>query len=99
MAGASGYIPHPVSPFVRVLLVCASLTAGAARASVSYEVLSSFQKPGTQVVAPLMQHSDGNFYGVASTNGAFRLVIVFRLTPAGALTPFHSISGKSELTP
>jgi uncharacterized repeat protein (TIGR03803 family) len=82
-----------VSLFARVLLVCASLTAGAARASVSYEVLSSFQKPGTQVVAPLMQHSDGNFYGVASTNGAFRLGTVFKLTPAGALTTLHSFSG------
>lgn len=83
----------PVSLFVRVLLVCACLTAGAARASVSYEVLSSFQKPGTQVVAPLMQHSDGNFYGVASTNGAFRLGTVFKLTPAGTLTTLHSFSG------
>lgn len=82
-----------MSLLVRVLIVCASLTAGAARASVSYEVLSSFQKPGTQVVAPLMQHSDGNFYGVASTNGAFRLGTVFKLTPAGVLTTLHSFGG------
>lgn len=82
-----------MSLLVRVLIVCASLTAGAARASVSYEVLSSFQKPGTQVVAPLMQHSDGHFYGVASTNGAFRLGTVFKLTSAGALTTLHSFGG------
>lgn len=76
-----------------MLLVCACLTAGVARASVSYEVLSSFQKPGTQVVAPLLQHSDGHFYGVASTNGAFRLGTVFKLTSAGILTTLHSFGG------
>ena len=58
-----------------------------------YEVLATFQKPGTPVVAPLLAHSDGNFYGVASANGAFDLGTVFKITPAGEMTTLHSFSG------
>ena len=65
----------------------------AARASAAYEVLGSFQKPGTQVVAPLVQHSDGNFYGVAAAGGAFDLGSIFKLTPAGVLTTLYSFTG------
>lgn len=61
-------------------------------AGVSYQQLGAFQKPGTQVIAPLMQHTDGNFYGVAVTGGAYDLGSVFKLTPAGVLTTLHSFS-------
>lgn len=63
------------------------------RAAATYEVLGSFQKPGNQVVAPLLAHSDGNFYGVASANGAYDLGTIFKLTPSGTLTTLHSFSG------
>ncbi|MEO8617391.1 MAG: choice-of-anchor tandem repeat GloVer-containing protein [Luteolibacter sp.] len=66
---------------------------GGANASISYEVLGSFQKPGTQVVAPLLSHSDGNFYGVASASGIYDLGTVFKITPAGVLTTLYSFSG------
>lgn len=66
---------------------------GVAKATAAYEVLGSFQKPGTQVVAPLVQHSDGNFYGVAAAGGAFDLGSIFRLTPAGVLTTLYSFAG------
>ena len=82
----------------RVLAALAAAVALAgwpvmASAVVSYEVLGSFQKPGNQVVAPLVQHSDGNFYGVASANGAYDFGTVFKVTPTGALTTLHSFTG------
>lgn len=64
-----------------------------AKATAAYEVLGSFQKPGVQVVAPLVQHSDGNFYGVASSGGAFGLGSIFKMTPAGVLTTLYSFAG------
>lgn len=69
------------------------MLAAEVNAAATYEVLGSFQKPGSQVVAPLVQHSDGNFYGVASANGAFGLGSVFKLTPGGVLTTLHSFGG------
>lgn len=73
--------------------------AGVAQASLSYEMLASFEKPGSQVVAPLVRHSDGNFYGVASATGAQGRGSVFRLTPAGTLTTLFSFSGTDGLGP
>jgi uncharacterized repeat protein (TIGR03803 family) len=71
----------------------------ATRASAAYEVLGSFQKPGTQVVAPLVQHSDGNFYGVAAAGGAFDQGSVFKLTPAGVVTTLYSFAGPEGAGP
>ena len=64
-----------------------------ATASVSYEVLATLQKPGTQTRAPLVLHSDGNFYGTASSNGARSLGTIFKMTPAGVITTLHSFNG------
>ena len=58
-----------------------------------YEVLGSFQKPGSQGVAPLVQHSDGNFYGVAAAGGAFDLGSVFKITPGGVMTTLFAFGG------
>lgn len=60
--------------------------------SVTYDVVHSFEKPGTQVVAPLVQHSNGSFYGVASAGGAYGFGSVFQITPDGTLTTLYSFS-------
>jgi uncharacterized repeat protein (TIGR03803 family) len=52
--------------------------------------------PGAQ----LLQGSDGNFYGMTSTGGAYGLGTLFELTPAGVLTTLYSFQGNSTgLTP
>lgn len=76
-----------------IFAVVLAASPAALVASVTYEVLSSFEKPGTQVVAPLVQHSDGNFYGVASTAGARGFGSVFKITPGGTLSTLFSFSG------
>jgi uncharacterized repeat protein (TIGR03803 family) len=40
--------------------------------------------------APLVQASDGNFYGTTVNSGAFYGGTVFKVTPAGTLTVLHS---------
>lgn len=69
------------------------------QAAVSYEMLASFQKPGTSVVAPLVQHADGNFYGVAAAGGAMESGSVFKMTPAGVLSTVFAFSGPDGSDP
>ena len=64
-----------------------------AKAVAGYEVLGSFQKPGTQVVASLVQHSDGDFYGAAAAGGAFGLGSVFKMTPTGVVSTLYAFAG------
>jgi uncharacterized repeat protein (TIGR03803 family) len=59
-----------------------------------YSVIYSFAASGLTCPESLMQASDGNFYGTASAgpNGQGDGG-VFRLSPAGALTPVHTFTG------
>lgn len=41
---------------------------------------------GVQPIAPLMQASDGNFYGTTTFGGAYGHGAIFKMTPAGELT-------------
>jgi len=49
--------------------------------------------------APLMQATDGNFYGTASGGGAHSNGTVFKITPGGTLTTVHSFSGADGANP
>lgn len=82
--------------FVAFVAAC-GLTA--LPASVSYEVLASFERPGVQVVAPLMRHSGGDFYGVASAGGGHGRGSVFRVSSTGMLKTLHSFSGSDGQSP
>lgn len=78
------------------------LTAGVAAAQ-SFNVLSNLTaKTGYDSVAPLLQGSDGNFYGTTSGGGNMSACqlngcgTVFQLTPAGTLTVIHMFTGDSD---
>ncbi|MEQ1748099.1 MAG: choice-of-anchor tandem repeat GloVer-containing protein [Prosthecobacter sp.] len=86
--------------FLRLAVVfCAALMLPGLRAAVNYEVLASFEKPGTQVVAPLMRHSGGDFFGVASAGGAAGKGSVFKVTPAGVISTLFAFSGPDGQAP
>lgn len=48
---------------------------------------------GSTPQAPLIQASDGNFYGTAFYGGSSGYGSVFRMSPTGAFTVLHSFSG------
>jgi uncharacterized repeat protein (TIGR03803 family) len=50
---------------------------------------------GFEPKAPLVQGSDGNFYGTTSAGGANNAGTVFKITPTGALTTLYSFCGQS----
>jgi uncharacterized repeat protein (TIGR03803 family) len=54
---------------------------------------------GRQPIAPLVQGSDGNFYGTTTEGGANGFGVVFKITHAGKLTLLHSFSGTDGQTP
>ncbi len=48
---------------------------------------------GNQPAAPLVQASDGNFYGTTELGGANNDGTLFKITPGGTLTTLHSFDG------
>lgn len=51
---------------------------------------------GAQPYGPLVQGSDGNFYGTTASGGSDESGVVFKMTPAGKLTVLHNINGGTD---
>jgi uncharacterized repeat protein (TIGR03803 family) len=51
---------------------------------------------GENPLAPLVQHTNGNFYGTTYYGGASNYGVVFQLTPAGAQTPIYSFTNGTD---
>jgi uncharacterized repeat protein (TIGR03803 family) len=51
---------------------------------------------GAEAYAPLMQASDGNFYGATVNGGMYGNGVVFEMTPAGAFTDLHDFDPNTE---
>jgi uncharacterized repeat protein (TIGR03803 family) len=51
---------------------------------------------GAEAYAPLMQASDGNFYGSTVNGGQYGNGVVFEMSPAGAFTDLHDFDPNSE---
>ncbi len=63
-------------------------------------VLHSFGgNDGSQVFAPLIQGTDGNFYGVASAGGTHGDGTIFQITPSGAYTVLYNFAGSDGADP
>lgn len=54
---------------------------------------------GSDVVAPLIQASDGNFYGTASYGGANGDGTIFSITPSGSFAVLHSFNRSDGANP
>lgn len=80
-----------------------SVVTGGVAAARSFNVLSNLTaKTGYDSVAPLLQGSDGNFYGTTSSGGNMSACqlngcgTIFQITPSGTLTVLHMFSGDSD---
>jgi uncharacterized repeat protein (TIGR03803 family)/VCBS repeat-containing protein len=51
------------------------------------------------LVANLIQASDGNLYGATAYEGSYNSGMVFKITTGGALTPLYSFSGADGASP
>lgn len=65
----------------------------------SYEVVQSFQRPGTQALGRLLKLGSGESYGTASTGGAFGFGSVFKITTSGQVQTVVSFTGKGGAAP
>jgi uncharacterized repeat protein (TIGR03803 family) len=54
---------------------------------------------GAAPIGPVIQGSDGDFYGTTSAGGANGFGVVFKLTSSGELTVLHSFNGTDGKTP
>ena len=92
---------HPVS----ILLLALCLTFGASSSAQSFSVVRRFNLSNGLQPGPLTLGGDGNFYGTTQYGGDLNTCnglgcgTVFRLTPAGALTPLHSFVGSDGMGP
>jgi uncharacterized repeat protein (TIGR03803 family) len=57
------------------------------------------QTHGAGPIGPVIQGTDGNFYGTTSAGGASGFGIAFKLTSAGVLTVLHDFMGTDGQTP
>ncbi|HWW13818.1 MAG TPA: choice-of-anchor tandem repeat GloVer-containing protein [Candidatus Dormibacteraeota bacterium] len=63
----------------------------------AFNVVSTFTgNNGHNSFAPVVQGSDGNFYGTATQGGASNLGVVFKMTPNGTLTDLYSFTGSGD---
>jgi uncharacterized repeat protein (TIGR03803 family) len=86
-----------LSQFVLVrmtALVTACVLGFATLASAQYEVLHTFPAPGpVRPYAPLVQATDGNFYGTTAWGGVSDQGAVFRMDSSGTVTIMHEFLG------
>ncbi len=74
------------------------LGPGVAWTQVSYNVMYRFTRgeDGASPGAPLIQGSDGNFYGTTAGGGTFDRGTVFKLTPTGAVSTLYTFTGAAD---
>jgi uncharacterized repeat protein (TIGR03803 family) len=91
------YAKSAFARLVSLLWAAAFLPFSAGALTPVYSFTNGFD--GSQPYAGLTPGNDGNFYGTTFLGGTNHFGSVFRITPAGALTPLHSFSFIDGETP
>lgn len=88
------------TPRIRVaFVVLATLACIAMPGRAAYEVLRTFQQPGSQPTGKLLKIASGEAYGTATSGGAYGFGSVFRVTTAGAVETVVSFTGTAGAAP
>src|ERR1035441_5525032 len=80
-------------------LACAALTFGLAVCSQAQtlKTVGVFDgNDGYGVSAPVVQATDGNFYGTTSTGGFYYSGTLFRMTPTGEVTDLFNFCSEAK---
>ncbi|HEX5688092.1 MAG TPA: choice-of-anchor tandem repeat GloVer-containing protein [Ideonella sp.] len=78
----------------RIASLVLTLAATSAMAAGEFTILHQFPTTEASNPNPLIQGSDGNYYGTAIQGGALNWYgSVYRMTPAGTVTVLHSFNG------
>ena len=81
------------------LLCAATAVALPAQTLRTLHSFDGYPTDGAKPYAPLVQDSDGNFYGTTAGGGASGYATVFKITRSGRLTTLHSFDGTDGAEP
>jgi uncharacterized repeat protein (TIGR03803 family) len=88
------------TPRLLLAFIAVAIMAGSAMpAWGGYEVVQTFQRPGTQAVGRLLKLGSGEAYGTASAGGAFGFGSVFKVTTTGQVQTVVSFTGTGGAAP
>ncbi len=95
--------PFPDTPasarWIAVALFCTAtaIVSPAQTLTTLYSFCHQINCPdGMTPYAPVVQATDGNFYGTASVGGDHQIGTAFKITPAGVLTVLHSFGSGGD---
>ena len=80
-------------------VVSAMLASLVAPVRASYEVLKSFQQPGSQPTGRLLKIASGEAYGTTTTGGYYGLGTVFKVTTSNVIETVVSFTGATGAAP
>ncbi len=87
------------SLFRVLLVILATVVCVTTSARGAFEVLQTFQRPGSQPLGSLLKLPNGKAYGTASAGGAFGFGSVFRVSATGQVDTLISFTGASGNAP
>jgi uncharacterized repeat protein (TIGR03803 family) len=79
-------------------LVCMCMASADARGQISEVVLHGFGTPpnGANPISGALRDASGNLFGATPTGGQFAQGVVYKVSPAGAITVLHAFTRASD---